>query len=835
MTSTRALCILAGVLAALFSGMDVRAQGGNAPSTLDDPRIERLLSQLTLDEKLSLLGGTGFETKAIPRLGIPPLNMTDGPVGVRWKKSSAFPVSIMMAASWDPALIQRLGVALGQEAKAHGRHMLLGPCVNIHRQPFGGRNFESFGEDPYLAGRMASSYVKGVQSEKVVATTKHYACNNQETERDFTNVIVSERALREIYLPAFEAAVTEGGSMSVMSAYNKVNGLWCSENPYLLTDILKKEWGFKGFVVSDWGAVHHSIPTANAGLDVEMPTGVYLNADSLLPAIRAGLVSESTIDDKVRRLLRTMVWAGLFDGAQNDKGSLNTAEHKAVALEVAREGIVLLKNDRTLLPLNKSAIKTVAVIGPNASNARTGGGGSSEVSPIYAVSTLEGITAKLGPKVNVRYAQGCAVEGDMTVIEASALRVSGAPGAEPGLHAEYFTNMDLAGTPVVTRIDKTIDFDWGDNGPDSLIGKNNYSVRWTGKLVPAEGGEYFLTTKSDDGVRLWLDGKELINDWNDHATLTDRARVTLKAARQYDLRIEYYQHAGGAIMQFGWMSAKKNLEAEAVAAAKGADAVIFAGGLGDMFESEGFDRKTLSLPDDQVALIEALAKANRNLIVVVNSGAPVDFRGWLDKVPALVESWYPGEEGGNALADVLFGDVNPSGKLPTTFLRQWEDSPAYGNFPGKDSVRYAEGIFVGYRYFDEKNLPVSFPFGFGLSYTTFAYSNIRVSAATEAGPTIGVVSVDIRNTGKRAGAEVAQLYVHQVTPTVPRPPKELKGFARVDLQPGETKTVEFPITDRSLAYYDPAKKGWIVDPGAYEFLVGSSSRAILQTVSFTVR
>ncbi len=834
MTSTRALWITVGVLAALFIGTGTWGQGLNTPSTQDDPRIERLLSQLSLEEKISLLGGTGFETKPIPRLGIPPLNMTDGPVGVRWDKSSAFPVSIMMAASWDTALIQKLGGALGQEAKSKGRHMLLGPCVNIHRQPFGGRNFESFGEDPYLAGRMAVSYVKGVQSEKVVATTKHYACNNQETERDFTNVIVSERALREIYLPAFEAAVTEGGSMSVMSAYNKVNGLWCSENPHLLTDILKKDWGFKGFVVSDWGAVHHVVPTANAGLDVEMPTGVYLTADSLLPAVRAGLVSETTIDDKVRRLLRTMIWAGLFDGAQRDSGSLNTPDHKALALEVAREGIVLLKNDRNILPLAKNALKTIAVIGPNASHPRVGGGGSSEVNPIYAVSPLDGISSKLGENTKVQYAQGCAIEGDMTVIPSSSLRVSGAPGAEPGLKAEYFANRNLEGTPVVTRIDKDVDFDWGDKSPDTLLSKNDYSVRWTGKLVPAEGGKYTLMTMSDDGVRLYLDDKELINDWNDHATLADRATVTLQAARQYDLRIEYYQHAGGAIMRFGWASAKTNLEAEALALARKADAVIFVGGLGNMFESEGFDRKTLALPDEQIALIKALAKANKNLVVVLNSGAPVTVDGWLDQVHALVESWYPGEEGGTALADVLFGDVNPSGKLPVTFLQRWEDSPAFGNFPGKDSVHYAEDIFVGYRWFDEKKLPVSFPFGFGLSYTTFAYSNIRVTSAQGSEPTLAVVRVDIKNTGKRSGAEVAQLYVHQVNPTVPRAPTELKGFARVVLQPGETKTVEFPVTDRSLAYYDVAKKGWTVDPGAYEFLVGSSSRTIMQTASLTV-
>ncbi len=835
MTFSRALCLLTGVLAGCLLGIQSRAQGQMQSGGNDDPRIGRLLSQLTLEEKISLLGGTGFETKAVPRLGIPPLNMTDGPVGVRWEKTSAFPVSIMMAASWDPALIHKLGVALGQEAKARGRHMLLGPCVNIHRQPFGGRNFESFGEDPYLAARMAASYVQGVQSERVVATTKHFACNNQETERDFTNVTVSERALREIYLPAFEAAVTEGGSMSVMSAYNKVNGLWCSENPHLLNDILKGDWGFKGFVVSDWGAVHHTVPTANAGLDVEMPTGDYLNADSLLPAIRAGLVTEATLDDKVRRLLRTMVWAGLFDGAERDSGSMNTPDHKAIALDVAREGIVLLKNENHLLPLDRASLKTLAVIGPNAAHARPGGGGSSEVNPIYAVSPLDGLRAKLGNSIAIRYAQGCTIEGDMVILDAASLLTSGAPGAERGLKGEYFSNRNLEGKPVVTRVDKSLDFEWGNGSPDPSIPNDNFSARWTGKLVAPKTGNYILTTTSDDGVRLYFDGKLVIDDWTDHATVANRCPVTLVAGQLYDVTIEYYEHAGGANMRFGWTTTGAELLSDAVAAAKGADAVILAAGLNDQFESEGFDRKTLDLPGEQLALLKAIVAVNKNVIVVLNSGAPIRVEDWISQVPSLIEMWYPGEEGGTALADVLFGDVNPSGRLPMTFLRRWEDSPAYGNFPGKGAVDYAEGIFVGYRYFDEKKLDVSFPFGYGLSYTTFAYSNIKLSSAAGGRPFSGVVSVDITNTGKRAGAEVAQLYIRQVTPSVPRPPDELKGFVRVVLDPGATKTVEFPLNDRSLAYYDSAKKAWVVDPGSYDVLVGSSSRSMLQKTTIAVR
>ncbi len=835
MTMSRSIRIFAGVLAGLLVGTCIRAQSQMPSGAPDDPRIEKLLSQLTLEEKISLLGGTGFETKPIPRLGIPPLNMTDGPVGVRWKESSAFPVSIMMAASWDPALIQQLGKDLGQEAKAKGRHMLLGPCVNIHRQPFGGRNFESFGEDPYLAARMATAYVRGVQEEKVVATTKHYACNNQETERDFTNVTVSERALREIYLPAFEAAVKEGGSMSVMCAYNKVNGLWCSENPHLLTDILKNDWGFKGFVVSDWGAVHHSIPVANAGLDVEMPTGVYLNADSLLPAIKRGEVAVSTIDDKVRRLLRTMIWAGLFDGALKDSGAVNTAEHRKVALDVAREGIVLLKNAGNILPLNRTALKSLAVIGPNAAYARTGGGGSSRVNPIYAVSPLEGIKAKLGATVNIRYAPGCSIEGDLSPVDSSWLLTAGGQPAIHGLKGEYFTNRDLQGQPALTRIDKSINFDWGDESPDPSIPNDNFSIRWTGKLVAPHSGKYMFSTMSDDGVRLTFDGKEVIDDWTDHASLTNRFAVTLEQGKEYDLRIEYYEHAGGANMKFGYANADESLQADAVAAAKGADAVIIVAGLDDQFESEGFDRKTLDLPAEQLSLIKDVCAVNKKVVLVLNTGSPVTVEGWIGEVPALVESWYPGEEGGNALADVLFGDVNPSGKLPMTFLRRWEDSPAYGNFPGSGAVDYAEGIFVGYRFFDEKHLPVSFPFGFGLSYTTFEFSNLKITPPTQGDPVSPVVRVDVKNTGTRPGAEVAQLYIHQVNPSVPRPPQELKGFAKTMLNAGEKKTLEFQLDPRSLAFYDSARGKWVVEPGVYEILVGNSSRSILQRGTFTVK
>ncbi len=828
--SRRLSTILAIALCAIM-GSRLQAQFNPGVAANDDPRIEQLLGKLTLEEKISLLGGTGFDTKPIERLGIPPLSMTDGPVGVRWGKSTAFPVSIMMAAGWNPAVVEKVGAALGREAKAKGRHMLLGPCVNIHRTPFGGRNFESYGEDPYLAARNAVAYVRGVQSEKVVATVKHFACNNQEFERDFTNVSVDERALREIYLPAFEAAVTEGGAMSVMSAYNKVNGKWCSENPHLLTEILKDDWKFPGFVVSDWGAVHSVVPTANAGLDVEMPEGAHLNADSLLPALKRGEVTVATIDDKVRRLLRTMIWAGLFDGKLKDKGAMDTPDHRATSLEAAREGIVLLKNEGNALPLSATALKSIAVIGPNAAVARTGGGGSSKVEPVYAVSTLEALKKKLGSTVEIRFAQGCRSAGDINVVPSEALVPAGGQPGVHGMKGEYFANRTLEGPPVLTRNDPQLNFYWDNASPGPSVPSDNFSVRWTGSLVAPKTGRYTLQTVSDDGVRVHLDGKLIMEEWNDHSSLLKSADVALEAGKSYPLIIEFYQHIGGACLRFGWSSMEDTMIAEAVQAAKGADAAILCVGLSQFIESEGFDRQSLGLSDDQEKLVSAVAAVNNKTIVVLNSGAPVTMDSWIGGVAAIVEAWFPGTEGGTAVAEVLLGDCNPSGKLPMTFPHRWEDSPAFGNYPGSAAVSYEEGMYVGYRGFDKSNRDVLFPFGHGLSYTSFAYTGLTVKKQKSSET---AVTLTVRNTGTRAGAEVVQVYIHGPATGLDRPLKELKAFQKVRLRPGDAKAITLTLNERSFALYDVARKNWKVEPGVYEIMVGSSSRDIRARTTLTL-
>ncbi len=792
-----------------------------------DGKVSALVKSMTLEEKISMLGGTGFASRPVPRLGIPPLNMTDGPVGVRWERSTAFPASIAMGATWDPALIRRLGEALGREARAKGRNMLLGPCININRVPVGGRSFESFGEDPWLMSRMAVEYIRGVQSQHVIACAKHFAANNQEFERTTIDEKVDERTLREIYYPAFRAAVKEGGVLSVMSAYNKLNGRWCSENPDLLTALLKKEWGFRGLVVSDWGAVHSTVPTANAGLDIEMPTGAFLNETTLPPALKSGAVSEQVIDDKITRLLRVMFLDGLFGPqAAPDTTVVNSPAHRALAREVESAGIVLLKNRDNVLPVGSAAVHSIAVIGPNAAVARTGGGGSAYVTAFYGVSPLDGLKRRAGSAITVEYAPGCSMAGEIRPVEGSALRPPSGAGGTTGLRGEYFANQDLSGVPSLTRIDREVDFDWGDGAPAAGIPEDHFSVRWTGSIVPPESGEYDLSIRSDDGSRLYVNGGLFIDNWGDHAELTKSKRIHLEKGKEISVKLEYYENAGGAMVQLGWQPQRGDMLSSAVEAAKKADMAIVCVGNSNDIESEGFDRDSLALPAGQDRLVEAVASANPRTVVVLTTGSPV-LMPWAGRVAGIVEMWFGGQEAGNALADVLFGDVNPSGKLPVTFPLSWEDTPARAAYPGHDEkTEYAEGIFVGYRHYDREKKEVLFPFGHGLSYTQFSYGPMHVAPPTGGTPYARVVSLDITNSGGRAGEEVVQLYVGDAHAPLPRPPAELKAFAKVSLAPGEKKTVTFTLDESSFAYFDPAGRRWTVAPGTFALLAGSSSRDI---------
>ncbi len=788
-------------------------------------RINDLLGRLTLKEKISLLGGTGFATKPIERLGIPELKMSDGPLGVRWGSSSAFPSGICMAATWDTSLINKIGKSIGEELKGKGRDVILGPCVNIARIPQGGRNFESFGEDPYLTSRMAVSYIEGVQSEGVAATVKHFAANNQEYERTFVNVKIDKRALNEIYLRAFKAAVKEAKVKCVMSAYNKVNGEYCSENDYLLKTKLKDDWKFSGLVMSDWGAVHSSIPTANGGLNLEMPEGTYLNDSTLFDAVKNGIVKESTIDDKIKRILKVMFELGLFDKKDVPQPDLiNTKEHQQVALQTATEGIVLLKNENDILPLKIKKIKTIAVIGSGAVNARVGGGGSSMVNPIFDVSPLTALKERIGDKVNISYAEGVQLNGDGSYIDSSFFYLPGKP-EEHGIETEFFNNQNLEGVPILRRIDKEINFNWGNEAPFEGFRSENYSIRWTALLKPAKTGNYILDVTSDDGSRLFLDGKLVIDDWSDHAAEVHSCKVKLVAGKSYLIKYEFYQNGGDAIAKFGWRPPNEDLIKEAVSLAKKSDIVIIFAGTSKFFESEGFDRSNLDLPNDQVKLIKALTKVNKNVVVVLNSGSPVLMNNWLNNIDGLLEAWFGGEEIGNAIADVLVGNYNPSGKLPVTFPQRWKDCSAYKSYKAQDSVsEYSDGIFVGYRHFDRYNTAPLFPFGFGLSYTKFSYKDLKI--APESGGKKFKIYFTITNTGKLDGTEVPQLYLGMLKSKVERPVKELKAFGRFTLKPGESRHVEFVINKNVLDYFDDQKNDWQFEPGKVKVMIGSSSRDI---------
>jgi beta-glucosidase len=674
------------------------------PSQPLDARVEDVLSRLTLEEKVALVhADSKFSSAGLPRLGIPQLWMSDGPHGVReevgphtWQPAgrtddfaSFMPALIALASSFNTDLARAYGDVIGQEALKRGKHIMLGPGMNIMRTPLNGRNFEYLGEDPFLAARLVVSYIRAVQSHDVASCAKHFAANNQEWQRNSINVEMDERALREIYLPAFKAAVQEAGVLAVMGAYNKFRGQHCCHNDYLLNKILKGEWGFKGLVMSDWNGTHDTREAVLNGLDLEMgtekPYKDFFLATPFLEGLRKGEYPMAVLDDKVRRRLRVMFATRLI--GDRGPGAINTKEHQDTARRVAEEGIVLLKNEGHALPLDPNTITSLALIGENVVHRHAAGGGSARIKAFYEVVPLDGIMRRVGERVNVTVATG-------------------------------------------------------------------------------------------------------------------------------------YRRDGGA-----------DLAEQAVRAASQSEAVIFIGGLdhAPYHDAEGWDRKDMKLPYGQDDLIQRLVQANPRTMVVLFGGGPVEMGPWLAQVPAVVQAWYPGMEGGNALARVLFGDVNPSGKLPCTFPKRLEDSPAHAlnAYPGKDGVvRYEEGLLVGYRWFDTKNIEPLFPFGHGLSYTRFEYSGLKLIEGKDPKGPVLTVEFELANAGAREGGEVAQVYVHDVQSSRPRPLKELKGFRKVFLKPGEKQTVSIPLDRSAFAFYEPGRGGWLAESGDFRILVGRSSRDI---------
>jgi len=684
------------VFAALWFVLTPAAQGDpntGLPLYLDptqsvENRVEDLLSRMTLREKIDYIGGTNsFYIREIQRLDIPPIKMSDGPMGARNNgPTTCYPAGIALAATWDTDMARKIGEALGRDCRARGVNILLAPAVNIYRSPLCGRNFEYMGEDPFLTAGLVVPLIEGIQSQQVLATVKHFACNNEEWDRHNISSEVDERTLNEIYLPAFKAAVQEAKVGCVMTAYNLLNGVHCSQNDWLINQTLKSEWGFEGFVMSDWTSTYDAVGCANGGLDLEMPSAKFMNETNLLPAIQAGQATESVIDDKVRRILRTIIAAGFLDRPQLRADiPLDDPTNDAVALAGARESIVLLKNQRHILPLDSSKIKTIAVLGPNSDLAVYCGGGSAFTRVFHAVTISEGIQQIAGDSIKILN--------------------SNQPQDAPRLASQ-------ADVAVV------------------CVGFNQRPVN--GRRTPQ--GTY---------------------------------------------------------------------------------------------EGEGHDR-SFDLPDGQADLIRAVAAANPHTIVVINSGGGVAWDGWLDKVPSVLQAWYSGQESGRAVAEILFGQVNPSGKLPATFERRAQDNPTYPYYHINDGHKtpYGEGIFVGYRGYDQNKTKPQFCFGFGLSYTAFKYSKIDVEPKQIPANGTVTVSVKVKNTGRCLGDEIVQLYIHPRSSSVPWPPKELRGFQRVSLNPGDKKTVTFTLPASQLAYYDVKSHGFIVEPGVFDLMVGSSSRDI---------
>lgn len=810
-----------------------------------EQKIENFLTQLTTSEKVALLSGrNAWFTVPIARLGIPSIVMTDGPHGVRTggpgsdrivSKATAYPTGISMASTWNRDLVERVGVAMAEETRHLGCHILLGPCVNIVRSPLGGRNFETFAEDPILAGQIGVAYVRGLQSQRIGASVKHFVANNQEYERHRGNSVVDERTLREIYLPAFETIVKEAHPWTVMCAYNRINGTYASAHETLLRRILKEEWGFEGVVVSDWGAVHDIHEPITAGLDLEMPGPARYFGQALEAAVNNWQVEERHLNDAARRMLRTIFRAGVMTDKPLPKGSGDTPEHRAVARELAAESMVLLKNENKRLPLHVKAIKKLAVIGMNAEG-EISGGGSSRVDPHHWVTPLAGLQAKLGDKVEINFRLGYDNRVDPQIVEAD--RFTHGENDQPGLEVSLYNNLDQSGDPILTRVEPDIGMWWGGSSPEAgVVDEKRFSARWTGTFTAPESGAtnfYLLNTGTG---RIWLDGELILE--NEVGTITSAAvepknmkastNINLEKDKNYSFKAEFSsgEMSQYALMRFSYMpplGVEGDLLQEAVTLAETSDAVVVVVGLPDQYETEGHDRPDMRLPGEQDALVRKVLKVNSNTIVAVNAGAPVAMP-WAEEADAILLMYYPGQEGGHALADILVGDVTPSGKLTVSWPKQLADNPAALHYPGWKDVHYGEGVFVGYRYYNAKGVDPLFPFGHGLSYTTFAYSGLRLPKEVHAGEGFEV-SLTVENTGEAPGQEIVQLYIRDVESTLIRPIKELKNFTKIALDPGESQRVNFKLKPRSLSYYDAHQHAWVAEAGEFEVLVGSSSRDI---------
>jgi beta-glucosidase len=835
----RTLAIVATVLATVLIPVPAVAAAsvsGSAPPS-PDQRADALVAQMTLDEKIQLLHGVNQDgyigyVPPIPRLGIPALTLTDGAVGVRQGPATQLPAPIAVAGSWNPRTATAYGDVLGAESADKGQNVMLAPNVNIARVPQNGRTFEAMGEDPYLAGSMAVSELKGIQRNGVIGTVKHYDANNQETDRETVNAVIDQRTLQEIYLPAFRSAVQQGGAGSVMCAYNKVNGPYSCENSPLLTGVLRDQWKFPGFVMSDWGATHSTVESARAGLGMEMAEGQYFG-DALRSAVFNRQVSTPNINDAVHRVLRTMFAVGLFDHPTRTR-PVPVADDAATARKVAEDGSVLLKNSGNQLPLSAAGNPSIAVIGADANTSATAGGGSAHVDPATVDTPVQGVRDRV-PNATIRSAPGVdpVTPGSnlpgLQQVPSGVLTPSAGPGGNHGLTGTYYPNQTFTGPAGLVRTDPGVNVDWSwydkqqfsASSAPAIPASGNGSVRWTGTFTAPTTGDYTFDLTSANASTLYWDGGPLIDNGGTHALATRTATVHLVAGQPHDVRIDYASGYPGKI-KFGWQPPADAVDAtiaHAADLAKNSDvAVVFARD----YESEALDRSSLALPNNQDELISRVAAVNPHTIVVLETGAPV-LMPWLDKVPAVLESWYPGERGGAAIASLLFGDANPAGKLPMTFPRDPAQLPANtpSQYPGVNRTAvYSEGLSVGYRHYDVTGLDPLFPFGHGLSYTTFTRRLLGVHSDGSGDVT---ADVDVTNTGNRTGADVVQAYVGAPA-TTGEPPHQLKSFDKVTLQPGQHTTVHLRLDPHAFAHWD--RGGWVISAGTYTVLIGSSDRDI---------
>ncbi len=809
------LSVVFGLLAATSL---LVAQSPVPDSTAIEHKVSDLIAKMSVDDKLKLIGGVdGFYTQAIPSIGLKRLKMSDGPVGVRtYGLAPAYTAGVALAATWDPALAQRVGASLGDDARARGVNFLLAPGVNIYRSPLNGRNMEYLGEDPYLAGRIAVGYIDGVQSKGVSATVKHFAGNNSEFDRHRVNSVIDERTLRELYLPAFEAAVREAHVGAVMDSYNLVNGEHSTQNAHLNIDILRNDWDFKGVVMSDWTATYDGVAAANGGLDLEMPFAKLMTPETLKAALANGKLTMSVLDEKCRRILRTAIQFGWLDRDQTISSiPLNNPGADKVALDESLESITLLKNEGDLLPLDPKRVKTIAVIGPEASAAVVGGGGSSQTTPFKADSFVAGLMGVAGDRVKVLYAPGL-------------------PPLATIFGRTSFRNLtvDVKGTGEAPRQENTdrglsrINTWSGTGGGGGPRGASITTYHYKGQYLPtAQGSHVLLVAAPDqDTYRVLVDGKEVLAQKQDAPRAAVRnASLSLTEDKPVTVEVSYETHGSSARIGVGIVAEDDMLPADSRKILREADAVLVTVGFDGSTESEGFDR-TYTMPWPQNDLILQVASLNPKTIVSVTAGGAVETAPWIARVPVLLHNWYPGQQGSTALAQILMGDRSPEGHLPFSWESTLEQNPTsahYAEEPGDGRVvHYAEGLYLGYRFYTSRHVKPLFPFGFGMSYTKFAYSHLDVKKTADGE---AEVSFDVQNTGSRAGADVAQVYVGNPGAKVERPLMELKQFTKVRLKPGEKQHVVLHLDKRAFSYYNIETKSWRLDPGSFDIFVGDSS------------